>query len=105
MPAYFIFPILDEIVTPNDTTSSDIENITVENYTHIFPNPAAEKVSIQCSFKIKSIEVFNEQGQKLNEKKINAYNTTLDVSSYAKGSYIIKINTKSGYTTKKIVVK
>ncbi len=103
--AYFIFPILDEIVTPNDTTSSDIESITVEKYTNIFPNPATEKVSIQCSFKIKGIEVFNGQGQKTNEKKINAYNTTLDVSSYSKGSYIIKINTQSGYTTKKIVVK
>ncbi len=99
--AYYMFPIFGDIVD----TSSSVADVKVENYTYVFPNPASNDVTIQCSFKMQNIEVFNEQGQKIEDKKIDGYNYNIDVSNYAKGSYFVKITTTSGIATKKILVQ
>ena len=98
----YLFPLLGE--DDVDTVSS-VASVEVDNYTYVFPNPANENITVQSSFKIQGIEIFNEQGQKVLETKPNAYNTTIDVSSYPKGTYIVKIITKSGTANKKIIVQ
>ncbi|MBR1774039.1 MAG: T9SS type A sorting domain-containing protein [Bacteroidales bacterium] len=111
--AYYLFPIFKELDTTIeciyklDTTmdSSSVESIAVDNYTFVFPNPASDNVTVQCSFRINAIEIFNEQGQKNEELKPNGYNAKIDVSKYIKGNYILKIKTQSGSCSKKIVVQ
>ncbi len=97
----YLFPLIED---GNDTISY-VASIEVDNYTYVFPNPASENITVQSSFKIHGIEIFNEQGQKVFITKPNAYNTSIDVSSYPKGTYIVKIMTKSGTTNKKIIVQ
>lgn len=97
----YLFPLIKD---GNDTVSS-VASIDVDNYTYVFPNPASENIMVQSSFKIHGIEIFNEQGQKIANTNPNAYNTSIDVSSYPKGMYIVKIMTKSGTANKKIIVQ
>ena len=98
----YMFPLIGE---DDDDTVSSAVSIEVENYTYVFPNPASENIMVQSSFKIHGIEIFNEQGQKILTTNPNAYNTSIDVSSYPKGTYIVKIITKSGTASKKIIVQ
>ncbi len=99
----YLFPILQKTDT-TITDSSSLVNI-VDNYTFIFPNPANKEVNVQCSFRMQTLELFNEQGQKVNEWEIDAYHYLLNIENYPKGNYILKIKTKSGTTTKKIIVQ
>jgi hypothetical protein len=90
----YLFPIYGEL-------NVGLKDIDINKYSTLFPNPAENEVSVNCSFKINEIEVYNLVGQKLFAKEINAYNTTIDVSKYEKGSYIVKINTDKGVANKK----
>jgi hypothetical protein len=111
---FYIFPIFAETDSSlecigceamTDTTdSSSLVNI-VDNYTFIFPNPATKEVNIQCSFRMQTLELFNEQGQKVNEWKVDSYHYLLNVEDYPKGNYVMKIKTKSGTATKKVIVQ
>ena len=99
-----LFPILADTTIVDTTDSSSLVNI-VDNYTFIFPNPTSKEVNVQCSFRMQALELFNEQGQKVNEWKIDSYHYLLNVEDYPKGNYILKIKTKSGTATKKVIVQ
>ena len=120
IPYLYLFPIFTDLdttaellysetmdTTITDTTitdSSSLMNI-VDNYTFIFPNPASKEVNVQCSFRMQALELFNEQGQKVNEWKVDSYHYLLNVEDYPKGNYVLKIKTKSGTTTKKVIIQ
>jgi hypothetical protein len=101
---FYIFPILADTTIVDTTDSSSLVNI-VDNYTFIFPNPTSKEVNVQCSFRMQALELFNEQGQKVNEWKIDSYHYLLNVEDYPKGNYILKIKTKSGTAIKKVIVQ
>jgi hypothetical protein len=111
---FYMFPIFAETDSSlecigceamTDTTDySSLVNI-VDNYTFIFPNPASKEVNVQCSFRMQTLELFNEQGQKVNEWKIDSYHYLLNIEDYPKGNYVMKIKTKSGTATKKVIVQ
>ena len=106
----YLFPILGEY-DPNAETYNggevgieDLKDIT--DITHVFPNPAMNEVNINCGYKMKSIELYDEQGKLLYTKQnINAYNHKISLNDYPQGTYLIKILTKTGQTTKKIIKK
>jgi hypothetical protein len=100
----YLFPILADTTIVDTTDSSSLVNI-VDNYTFIFPNPANKEVNIQCSFRMQTLELFNEQGQEVNEWKVDSYHYLLNVEDYPKGNYVMKIKTKSGTATKKVIVQ
>ena len=102
--AYYVFPIF---AVHNDTIadSSALSNVAVDNYTYIFPNPTSDNVTVQCSFRIKTIEVYNSLGQKVEEYAVDGYNKLINPEKYPKGNYILKIITESGTTDKKLVVQ
>ena len=111
---FYVFPIFAETDSSlecigceamTDTIdSSSLVNI-VDNYTFIFPNPANKEVNVQCSFRMQALELFNEQGQKVNEWRVDSYHYLLNVEDYPKGNYVMKIKTKSGTATKKVIVQ
>ena len=69
----------------------------------IFPNPATNQLNIQSeNVAIQHLEIFNLSGKRVLQQTYNA-TEAIDVSSLAKGLYIIKIETDSGSFTKKLV--
>ena len=84
--------------------SSNIENVdNKEISVDVFPNPAKQEVNINCGYKIKSLQVFDEQGKRLLEKEVNAYNYQINLENYPTGTYLIKVLTNSGQATKKVI--
>ena len=95
--------VMFPIMKASDTSA--LSSVAVDNYTYIFPNPASDNVTVQCSFRMKTIEVYNSLGQKVEEFIVDGYNKSINTEKYPKGNYILKIITESGTTDKKLVVQ
>ena len=94
--------IIGELNTTSNDTSS-LAKVDIGNYTYVFPNPTSELVTVQCSFKIKTIEVYNSLGQKVEELSVDGYNKSINTEKYPKGNYILKVITESGTIDKKVI--
>ena len=86
------------LYTNNTLSSSDFTENNIE--VSLYPNPANDILNIEMTSDVKSIEIYNIQGQKvlsLNQKQIN-------VSNLASGIYMIRIqDVDNAIATKKIV--
>lgn len=107
-----INPITTLIILPKiDTSYNDTNNNGVglldkgslRDYINIYPNPAKDNISIESLEIIVKIELINPIGKVLFEKEVNAYNYQINLDSYPTGTYLIKVLTNSGQTTKKVV--
>ena len=110
----FMFPIFAETdstlgdglyPTINDSTDMSLYNATVDRYSNVYPNPAKDIVTIQSSFKVREIEVYNALGQVVLRKQGNQNIETIDVSSLQSGTYIVRIKTQRGFANKKILIE
>ena len=101
---WYMFPIIGELDTASNDTSS-LAKVDIGNYTYVFPNPTSELVTVQCSFKIKTIEVYNSLGQKVEEFSVDGYIKSINTEKYPKDTYIFTIITDSGTTTQKVIVQ
>lgn len=104
----YLFPILADssFVNLNDTisdTTSGLQSADMDKYTHIFPNPTNNIVNINCAYKMISISVYNSAGVLIKELKPDSYNHSEDLSSYPVGTYVFKIRSTRGSTTRKII--
>jgi hypothetical protein len=69
----------------------------------IFPNPVGNHLNIQGEdADIENIEIYNLSGKQVLQPKYNP-NEAIDVSSLAKGLYVLKVQTENGSFTKKLV--
>ena len=102
---FYLFPILSEY-NPDAEEWHGVglnETRDISQFTHVFPNPAREEVNINCGYKIKTLQVFDDQGKRLLEKEVNAYNYQINLENYPTGTYLIKVLTNSGQATKKVI--
>lgn len=78
-----------------------------QNLITIYPNPAANYVTIQSKqASIHSIEIYNATGQLLYfEKNINTFKQQLNTNNFLTGLYLIKIVTEQGIFNKKLVIE
>ncbi|MEN2436810.1 T9SS type A sorting domain-containing protein [Weeksellaceae bacterium A-14] len=68
----------------------------------VYPNPAVDVINIGYSKKVKSVEVFDVAGKKVN---VNLSDNKVNVSALPKGNYIININTGAEVQTQKFIKK
>jgi hypothetical protein len=101
------------IVTDGNGCSSDTSNniniiITGINdlsnklMVNTFPSPVSNMLSIETSEKAQT-EIMNMEGQLMRSFYVNKGNTTIDVSSFSSGIYIIEVKSEYGIAVKKIV--
>ena len=93
---FMIFPLIN---------GAGLDNIDVNSFTYVYPNPAQDQVVLASSFKMEKVEIFNMVGQKVYETSVSGISTTVNVSNFAQGTYLVKMFTEAGLATKKIVVK
>jgi hypothetical protein len=81
--------------------------IASENTVSIYPNPTTGKFVVQCSkYKVKSLAIYNLQGQQMMSAQFNNQTTNeMDVSSLAKGIYLVKVQGENGVVNKKLVIQ
>lgn len=75
----------------------------IHSTAQIFPNPASGMVTVTLPEKESTIRLFDISGNLLLEEKVNGNQATFDLSVFASGLYFIRIETKSGVQTQKLV--
>ena len=81
------------------------QNIIKSKDILLFPNPTTDKLNLKIQENQigSQVTIFTVLGQELNSYNLNKEETTLDVSHYQKGIYLLKINTNSGIQTYKFI--
>ena len=73
-------------------------------YTHLMPNPAADRVTITSSFGLTRIEVYNLRGLLVYSEPAGFSSTIIDLRGWAQGQYIMMVHTPQGVTAKRFTV-
>ncbi|XOV68393.1 MAG: zinc-dependent metalloprotease [Fluviicola sp.] len=72
---------------------------------NVMPNPTDGIIHIESEEIVKSIEVFNPQGERIVINEPNAQKETVDLSSFAAGVYIVRISDGATFAHKRIVLQ
>lgn len=96
---------LDMMIFPIINGAGLNSNIDVNTLTYVYPNPAKDQVILASSFNMNKVEIFNMIGQKVYENSVNGITSTVNVSGFNPGTYMVKMFTEGGVATKKIVVE
>lgn len=70
-----------------------------------YPNPAANVLNFTSPEMVSNVQIFNLIGQKVLERKLNATEGQIDISSLAPGNYLVQATTEMGTETFKIAKK
>lgn len=74
-------------------TATDIEPVDEQKNFLVYPNPAQDVLHFQSAmYEQASVEIFDLNGKKIQERDKNSFETTLDISNLAPGMYLYKIS-------------
>lgn len=96
---------------PPTTGTFDCSTIGIEDIdfdiveAKVYPNPAIDNLSIGTKEVVHRLEVFDALGRKVIYKIPNQNNFSIDISSLEQGIYILKLQTKEGIGSYKVVKK
>lgn len=98
-PAYFF---IDNLVM-NQTSSGN--RFTQNQPVNMYPNPAIDQVNIESNQPIERLTVYSLGGQQLYDRATDRSESrsSIDVSTFRKGHYIIRIHTSDQIITKKLI--
>lgn len=86
-----------------------LENNNLEKETNLvlFPNPATNEITLKTNENLlgSTVSVFSLLGQELDSLILNSEETTLNLSNYQSGIYILKVNTPTGIQSYKFIKK
>lgn len=83
------------------TYGEGIEELSV--VLNIYPNPVKDKLYIETEANIEEINIYDAFGRLMT--KVNGQTTTVDVSEYNAGVYIMKARSNNGETVKRFIKK
>ena len=69
----------------------------------LWPNPVKNVLNISGRETLTSVSLYDLQGRLLQVKTLNGNAATIDVSTYAAGSYLVKVMTVNGAKTVKVI--
>lgn len=72
----------------------------------VFPNPAENLIAVQVKkYDNATVRIFDVTGNEIYNAQLNEMNTTVDVSNYAAGLYLVKVEGKDFSYSEKLTVK
>ena len=79
----------------------------LSRFVQLMPNPTSGNVMVMSSYGIDRMEVYDVRGEKVLEQSGTERRTVagFDVSSWAKGAYVVLVYTPSGTVAKRLVVQ
>ena len=84
----------------------DVDTETLNNATNVYPNPASDVLTVSHNSRISGIRVFDVTGRMMYNAEVSNLNTTtVDVSRFNEGVYILQVVTNEGIANKKFVVR
>lgn len=96
-----------DTVLLNDTTLVIPERGLMGRLIGVMPNPATATAKVVSSFGVTMVEVFNTAGERIHTLRLPdaPLTATLDVRRWPRGTYIVRIHTPIGTTSRKLVVQ
>lgn len=94
----FVIKIDDITVTPG----VGVEDI--DNAARIYPNPASSHITVEATSAIDLVEIFNMNGQKIDQVVVDGNYTNINTTNLSNGLYLMKIHTENGVSNKKFSV-
>jgi hypothetical protein len=90
---------LKEIVqTPTGVATSEVEvNVSV------YPNPAADELTVNSETTITEVCLYDAMGRQLLQTSVQSPQAKINMSAYPEGWYLLHITTLQGLSVKKIV--
>ncbi len=98
---------LDAINPMNDYVSVFVTSVDnpLAGVTSVYPNPARENVTVTTTEGMNKLTVINYVGQVVYQKALNGdTKVDLNTGNYDAGVYVIRIETASGTTNKRVVI-
>jgi uncharacterized protein (TIGR02145 family) len=87
-----------------DSLATQINVNSINKDILIFPNPAIDKVYINCAEKKEiKIQIYNVVGECVLQRELNIMTNEIDISSFTKGIYILILTSSNGTIEKKIL--
>ena len=88
-----------------DFDAVGINNVNSTSYFKLYPNPTNSNFSIELNklSNLKSVSIYNSLGQTLLQQKTQE--KTFDISNYAKGIYLVEVQTDKGISRQKLMVE
>ena len=99
----FSFPHTDP-PSPPDPPQGVNEPSVLDQFTHVLPNPAADKVTVMSELGLRRIEVYNARGMLVYSEPVGYSQATIDLRGWPAGQYMMLIETRQGKTAKRLVV-
>lgn len=85
--------------------SAGLNDLADSDELTIYPNPSNDRVTLTSTIASGAICIYNTNGQEIYSGTINNTNTSIDVSAFTSGIYIVKVKGDSGILTRKLVVE
>lgn len=82
---------------------SGVEEIAAGSSVMVFPNPAADKVTISSDEEIIRVELFDENGRRVQQYNCNSKTWQLDLHSLDEGVYFLRVASNNGVKVQRIV--
>ncbi|MBO6212236.1 T9SS type A sorting domain-containing protein [Algoriella sp.] len=91
------------IQLPDNFLATDEVKSTTE--VTLYPNPVNNILNIDAKEQITSISVYNLTGQQIFTKTMNTKTSTVDMSAYKAGVYIVEVNSNANTKAYKVIKK
>jgi len=69
----------------------------------VYPNPSSGEIHMDGNVEIYKIKAYNMLGQLVLEKAINSQTSTVDISNWNAGTYIVEMETETGIKKQKVI--
>ena len=70
-----------------------------------YPNPAIDRLTVQCPMGCQRLELVNAIGQTVLALEAPDVTTDLDVHSFARGTYLLRLHTSTSTATTKLLLQ
>ena len=82
-----------------------INDVTPDDGILLRPNPADRQVTVSAPLPLRRVEVYDMAGRLMEAHQPNGTALQIDLKTYPTGTYLVKVTTANGTSTKKLVVK
>ena len=87
-----------------DSQTTQIKDKSIDNNIQIYPNPATEKLTIAYNEKQNiNLQIYNTIGECVMQKQLANNTNEIDISSLAKGIYVVRITGTNGTFQQKLI--
>lgn len=89
--------VVDETLGVND--------VSLESGLSLYPNPTEDQVTVSAIRVFDAVTVYDLRGRLVVQESVNTLSTSLDMSSFEAGIYLVKITSGTSVVTKRLIKK